>query len=104
MAALHFAAVADTDYDRLIDGYSVTVDTNDFRYGSGNWTSFAYVATGDLKTFVGEVTAGTNPRNPDTDDDGVYDGDEVKQGTNPLNPDTDGDGLIDGQTINVTTQ
>lgn len=93
----------DTDYDRLIDGHSVTVDTNDFRYSSGSWASFAYVATGDLKTFVGETTAGTDPNNPDTDDDGVYDGDEVKQGINPLNPDTDGDGLIDGQSINVTT-
>ena len=40
---------------------------------------------------------GTDPNNPDTDGDGVSDGDEVfKYHTDPLRRDTDGDGLIDG--------
>ncbi|MHA2092899.1 MAG: hypothetical protein ACW98K_18800 [Candidatus Kariarchaeaceae archaeon] len=43
------------------------------------------------------VDYGTDPNNPDTDGDGLSDGDEVNiHGTDPLNPDTDGDGLSDG--------
>ena len=54
---------------------------------------------------------GTDPKNPDTDGDGITDNDdkfpldkdndgwtdeyERKRGTNPDNPDTDGDGMID---------
>jgi len=39
----------------------------------------------------------TDPYNPDTDADGLSDGEEVKQyHTDPLNPDTDYDGLKDG--------
>jgi hypothetical protein len=40
--------------------------------------------------------------NPDSDGDGLTDGDEVNvHGTNPLNPDSDGDGLSDGQEVNT---
>ena len=39
---------------------------------------------------------GTEPTNPDTDDDWMDDSREVDCGTNPTNPDTDGDGLLDG--------
>jgi hypothetical protein len=38
---------------------------------------------------------GTDPDNPDTDGDGLLDGEEVLLGTSPLHPDTDGDGLSD---------
>jgi len=72
-----------------------------------------------------EEKLGTNPKNPDTDSDGLSDGDEVnkyktnplkadtdgdglsdgeeikKHGTNPLEPDTDGDGLSDGKEVNI---
>jgi outer membrane protein OmpA-like peptidoglycan-associated protein len=42
----------------------------------------------------------TNPLNPDTDGDGLKDGEEVfKYHTDPLNPDTDGDGLSDGDEV-----
>jgi surface protein len=49
-----------------------------------------------------EVTYGTDPLNPlsypvDTDKDGLPDEEEVKIGTDPENPDTDGDGISDGQ-------
>jgi eukaryotic-like serine/threonine-protein kinase len=37
----------------------------------------------------------TDPKNRDTDGDTLLDGLEVQQGTNPLNRDTDGDGLQD---------
>ena len=44
-----------------------------------------------------EVQAGTDIRNPDTDGDGLSDGQEVNvHHTNPLLADTDGDGVNDG--------
>lgn len=62
-----------------------------------------------------ERELGTNPRNPDSDGDGLSDGQEVNQtGTNPLDRDSDDDGVLDGNesqsapaptplpTINVT--
>ena len=33
---------------------------------------------------------------PDSDDDGSSDGQEVLDGTDPLDPDTDDDGILDG--------
>jgi len=47
-----------------------------------------------------EVELGTDPVDPDTDDDGATDGDEyyVHQ-TGTRNPDTDGDGVVDGDEI-----
>ncbi len=49
-----------------------------------------------------EQELGTNPNNPDTDRDGLTDGEEVAQyHTNPLNPDSDGDGLSDGDEIKI---
>ena len=42
------------------------------------------------------IGTGTDPLNPDTDGDGLGDGDESGVGTAPLNPDTDGDGMNDG--------
>jgi predicted Zn-dependent protease len=47
-----------------------------------------------------ELTVGLDPANPDTDGDGVADGDEgALYGTNPLSADTDGDGLTDGEEL-----
>ncbi len=47
-----------------------------------------------------ELELGTDPRNKDTDGDGLSDGDEVlKYGTNPLDRDTDKDGFIDGTEV-----
>jgi hypothetical protein len=54
---------------------------------------------------IDEFDAGTDPQNPDTDEDGYDDGaedlfgswsDETHTGTDPTNPDTDGDGIKDG--------
>ena len=48
-----------------------------------------------------EGPIGTDPHDPDTDDDGLGDGQEVHTtGTDPLDPDTDNDGLTDGQEVN----
>lgn len=42
----------------------------------------------------------SDPGNPDTDGDGLLDGDEMHvRGTDPRNADTDGDGLLDGKDV-----
>jgi hypothetical protein len=54
----------------------------------------------DGLTNLQEFQAGTDPNNPDSDGDGLNDGDEVnKYHTNPLLADTDGDGIPDGVEI-----
>lgn len=59
---------------------------------------------GDGLTNLEEFLAGTDPNNPDTDGDGLSDGDEVhKYHTDALNPDTDGDGIPDGLEIKLGT-
>ena len=53
-------------------------------------------------TNVEEQAAGTDPRQPDTDGDGLTDGDEVRvYGTDPTRADTDGDGLTDGEEVRL---
>lgn len=48
-----------------------------------------------------EISLGTDPNNPDTDNDGLTDGLEINQfGTNPKNQDTDGDTISDGREAN----
>ena len=58
--------------------------------------------TPDGLTNLEEFQLGTDPSNPDSDDDGIFDGEEVEAGvdtfiTLPLIDDTDGDGLKDGE-------
>lgn len=49
-----------------------------------------------------ELILGTDPYNPDSDDDGLSDGEEFWiYFTDPLNPDTDFDGLTDGAEAHV---
>ena len=43
-----------------------------------------------------ELLYGTDPLNPDTDNDGSNDGEESERKTDPLNPDSDQDGILDG--------
>ncbi len=55
---------------------------------------------GDGLTNEQERALGTDPNNPDTDFDGLKDGEEVnKYKTDPLKADTDGDGLTDGDEV-----
>jgi hypothetical protein len=44
---------------------------------------------------MADGTGSPDPLDPDSDDDGLLDGDEVLLGTDPSNPDTDGDGVSD---------
>jgi outer membrane protein OmpA-like peptidoglycan-associated protein len=56
----------------------------------------------DGLTYDQERLYGTDPYNPDTDGDGLKDGEEIyKYRTDPLNPDTDGDGISDGDEVLV---
>lgn len=82
----------------LIDGVGFTIVVSGTRIQSIKDTD-----QDGLFDFI-EVQLGTDPENPDTDSDGLKDGDEVNRyGTNPLNPDTDGDSLADGREIELDT-
>ncbi|MEZ4468025.1 MAG: hypothetical protein R3F43_27230 [bacterium] len=54
---------------------------------------------GDGLTDVREREIGTDPFDPDTDDDGLNDGDERAAGTDPFLPDTDAGGVWDGAEV-----
>ena len=57
-------------------------------------------ADGDGLTRAQEIELSLNPDDPDTDADGLTDGDEVNvHNTLPLDPDSDDDGLLDGEEI-----
>jgi hypothetical protein len=59
---------------------------------------------GDGLTNLHELEYRTDPMNPDTDGDGLSDGDEVHTyHTDPLRPDTDGDGVNDGDEVAAGT-
>ncbi len=94
---------------------TTTYDLDGYRAGSDDfWDTYFNVSVG--LTFTGEnckvdkdndglgkceeKRLGTDPNNPDTDGDGLTDGDEVlKYMTDPLKADTDGDGLTDGDEV-----
>ena len=76
----------DTDSDRLLDGFNITVENN-------TWLSDYFIGylivhvdnhDGTL-TFIGELNLGTNSTNPDSDNDGTNDGEEEESGTDPNN-------------------
>jgi hypothetical protein len=55
---------------------------------------------GDGAVAYQEYRHGLDPNDPDVDDDGLLDGEELDAyGTDPLEPDTDGDGLLDGAEV-----
>ena len=60
----------------------------------------AFDNDGDGLSNLDEYLARTDPTNPDTDADGLSDGDEIHiHGSDPTNADTDGDGLSDGAEV-----
>ncbi len=99
-------------------GFRVLDEYTDYRVGSdpGNTVDSYPAGKAGLNFYFGrsksddddndgltnaeEEQLGTDPLNPDTDGDGINDGDEVlRYKTNPLKADSDGDGLTDGQEI-----
>lgn len=91
-------AGADSDGDGIPDEVELQLGMN-----PNNQADAALDVDHDGLTALEEYRAGTDPRNPDTDGDGISDGDEVHctRGfcTNPLLADTDGDGVRDGTEI-----
>lgn len=97
------AHLTGTDY---LDDYTVAGTQNDIFATFGVGLSYYIFGNmdvdGDGLTNSEEEKLGTDPRNPDTDGDGISDGDEVhKYHTNPLKKDTDGDGLSDPDEITI---
>ena len=85
-----FQFATDTDCDGMSDDYenANSLDPNDPADAASD-------ADGDGLSAHQESQLGTDPNNPDSDGDGLNDGDEVNvEGTDPFTPDTDGDGLL----------
>jgi len=94
--------------------YTFTEDLNHYKIGGSPDDAYAGIGLGltfqgnrgnydddmDGLTNKEEKLLGTDPKNPDTDGDGLKDGEEVKNyKTDPLKTDTDGDGLNDGDEV-----
>jgi hypothetical protein len=103
------------DGDRVIRGPTWVLDGPDFQPGEDDYDE-AFLdmdvnidvevggpdPDGDGLSACGETFYGTDPLDPDTDDDGLTDSAEVNTyGTDPLDPDTDDDGLTDSAEVNT---
>ncbi|MFK8138095.1 MAG: hypothetical protein AB8E15_07035 [Bdellovibrionales bacterium] len=89
----------DTDFGGVLDGMEVSLghDPND---ASDDIIMVAIDTDGDGLTDQEEGLLGTDPLEPDTDEDGLKDGDEVNtHHTSPLLPDSDLGGINDGQEV-----
>lgn len=86
----------DTDSDIMPDGWEVVHSLDPLVNDS------ALDPDMDLLTNLGEYYHNTHPQDPDTDDDGLLDGEEVNiYFTDPLEEDSDSDGLLDGEEVNI---
>ncbi|MCB1054976.1 MAG: Ig-like domain-containing protein, partial [Acidobacteria bacterium] len=88
---------ADSDADGLPDDYEVAhgLDPNNPADALGD-------PDRDGLSVIDEFLAGLDPFDPDSDADGLLDGEEVNStGTDPLRFDTDGDGVSDGLEVQV---
>lgn len=93
-------AKPDTDGDRLLDG--LNVDPASLTGLQRDYYDYSlHIITEEIEgvlLYLGELesTMRTNPRLNDTDNDGLYDGDEYEMGCNATNVDTDDDTMPDG--------
>jgi parallel beta-helix repeat protein len=90
--------VTDTDGDGLADEWEMAHFGN-LDQGPGDDPDF------DGLVNLDEYIRHSDPNDPDSDDDGLQDGDEVHvYGTDPADADTDNDGLSDGDEISAGTE
>lgn len=89
------AANRDTDADGLPDPWEIDQFGNLTQAAAGD-------PDNDNLTNAQEFAAGTDPRQADSDGDGLSDGQELNVSkTNPLKADTDADGLTDKEEVDV---
>jgi alpha-galactosidase len=98
--------VDDTDGDGMPDAYELAHTNPQSATALNPEDDLENGGAGDGLTNLQEYEIGTNPNDPDTDDDTLGDGDEVagaglRPATDPNNSDTDGDGLSDGAETNT---
>lgn len=90
--------IADIDGDWTGDGLEIIRGSNPFVFE----IYIFHDTDGDWLSHEKELMFGTDPLNPDTDGDGLMDGEEVNtHGTEPLDPDTDAGGISDGDEVNI---
>ena len=101
-----FTLTDNLNYYNNLDAYSGASTAYDGYFSAGLGLSFVSGGGSTDKDMDGlirkeENEIRTDPENPDSDGDGLKDGEEVKKyNSNPLNADTDGDGLKDGEEVN----
>jgi hypothetical protein len=90
----------DTDGDGMYDGWENSYSSCGLDLLAGD--SVLDADTDGLNN-IGEYNNSTDPCDPDTDGEGLSDGDEVNiHGTDPTDTDTDGDGLDDAYEVNTS--
>ena len=94
-------AMGDPDSDGLVNLYEYSLVSNSL------WSAVYTNVTGAPASFWFGIPGSTNPRDADSDDDGLSDRYEITTNavdnlyyTNPNDADTDGDGLPDGWELN----
>jgi len=67
----------DSDGDGRLDGGNIPVNSADPRHAAWAAAGISFNDDGDVRTFLGERPVGTNPNLPDTDGDGLLDGNNI---------------------------
>jgi outer membrane protein OmpA-like peptidoglycan-associated protein len=104
----NFAIGVDLGFTTLSDGVDLLTNGSADGYGTVRFGITWLPGSGDADdldndglTGGQERRLGTDPNNPDSDGDGLGDGDELRlHRTNPLRSDSDSDGLTDGDEVN----
>jgi hypothetical protein len=100
LEVFHVVSSSSTAEDAASDLPLVLEGADDVSTGSVAALAGAGDADGDGLDNAAEITAGSDPYDTDSDDDGLTDGDEVgTHSTDPTNADSDGDGWLDGAEI-----
>ena len=97
------AGGGDSDGDGIPDDVEITLGLN-----PNDPVDAREDQDGDGLSSLDEYELGTDPNNPDSDGDGIQDGEEMIPGgdgfvTNPLLADSDGDGINDGLEVSLET-